>query len=149
MKVDKCLHALLLSVMSLMAATPGANGAEPALSTAASSFGTIVGIVADAAKRPVAGATVTAVRAGGGIRSTISGSDGVYSFADVPLGSWSLTTTIEGFPDVVGPQISVVANKATRHDIVMNISTHESSTPSLASAPVGVRAATPTVPEAL
>src|SRR5580700_8869684 len=103
MKVDKCLHALLLSVMSLIPAIAGANGAEPASSTPASSFGTIVGIVNDAAKHPVARATVTAVRTGGGIRSTISGSDGVYSFADVPLGSWSVTITIEGFPDVVGP----------------------------------------------
>src|SRR5271169_4661152 len=102
MKVDKCLHALLLSVVSVIAAIPGANGSEPAISMPAPSYGTIVGIVTDAAKRPVAGATVTAVRTGGGIRSTISGSDGVYSFADVPLGSWSLTTTVEGFPDLLG-----------------------------------------------
>src|SRR5271170_917137 len=111
MRVDKYLRAVLLSVMPVIAAIPVANGAEPVLSTPASSFGTIVGIVTDAAKRPIAGATVTAVRTGGGIRSTISGSDGVYSFADVPLGAWSLTATIEGYPDVAGPIISVVANK--------------------------------------
>jgi hypothetical protein len=135
--------------MSVIAVIPVANAAEPASSTPESSFGTIVGIVTDAAMRPVAGATVTAVREGGGIRSTISGSDGMYSFADVPLGSWSLTTTVEGFPDLVMPQIRVAANKGTRQDIVMNLSAHEASAPALASASGGVRAAIPTVPEAL
>ena len=42
----------------------------------------VVGIVTSAAKVPIGGATVTAIRAGGGIRSTISASDGIYSFAD-------------------------------------------------------------------
>src|SRR5271170_1030874 len=135
MIANKCLHALLLSVMCVIAAIPGASGAEPAAATPAPSFGTIVGIVTDAAKRPIAGATVMAVRTGGGIRSTISGSDGVYSFADVPLGSWSLTTTVEGFPDLLGPAISVIANKATRHDIAMNIpGTPKASAPALAAA---------------
>jgi hypothetical protein len=149
MKVSNCLHVLLLSVMSMITVIPGANGAESTVSSPATSLGTIVGIVTDASKRPIAGATVTAVRTGGGIRSTISGSDGIYSFADLPLGAWSLTTAIEGYPDVVGPTISVVANKATRNDIVMNVSAHEMPGPALASAPSGVRAAAPTVPEAL
>src|SRR5271163_2282462 len=146
MIANKCLHALLLSVMCVIAAIPGASGAEPAAATPAPSFGTIVGIVTDAAKRPIAGATVTAVRTGGGIRSTISGSDGVYSFADVPLGSWSLTTTVEGFPDLLGPAISVIANKAARHDIVMNISVTPLSAPALA---LAAPAVAPRIPEAL
>jgi hypothetical protein len=132
MKIDKCLHALLFSLMSLIPAIAGANGAEPASSTPVSSFGTIVGIVTDAAKHPVARATVTAVRTGGGIRSTISGSDGVYSFADVPLGSWSVTITIQDFPDVVGSAIDVIANKATRHDIVMSAQVATASAPTVA-----------------
>ncbi len=85
------------------------------------SFGTVVGLVTDAAKAPIGGATVTAIRAGGGIRSTISSSDGIYSFADVLPGSWSLTITVEGLPDVQVPALNVVAGKATRHDIAMNI----------------------------
>ena len=64
------------------------------------SSGAIVGIVTNAAKLPVAGATVTAARVGGGIRATVSGSDGVYSFADLPPGAWSLTVQVEGYPDV-------------------------------------------------
>ena len=122
---------------------------SPAAATA-ESRGTIVGIVTNAAKAPVGGATVTAVRQGGGIRATISGSDGVYSFADVPPGSWSLTVTADGAPDVVVPDISVVASKATRHDIAMAVPATPrtpASAPVLASAPAA--AASPTVPEAL
>jgi len=39
-------------------------------------MGTIVGIVKDPAKLPVGGATIIAAKEGGGIRSTISSSDG-------------------------------------------------------------------------
>jgi hypothetical protein len=143
MKAGKRAHALLFFVMTVIGAAAGASGAESSSPIPISSLGTIVGIVTDAAKHPVVGATVTAIRAGGGIRSTISGSDGLYSFADVPAGSWSLTTTIEGFPDVAGPAISVIADKATRHDIVMNAQMHKTAAPAL------VRAVTPTVPDAL
>ncbi len=99
----------------------GGLAQEPAPAAAAVSFGTIVGLVTDAAKAPIGGATVTAIRAGGGIRSTISGSDGIYTFADVLPGLWSLTITVEGWPDVQVPSLNVVAGKATRHDIAMNI----------------------------
>jgi hypothetical protein len=119
----------------------------PAPAAAAVSFGTIVGLVTDAAKAPIGGATVTAIRAGGGIRSTISGSDGIYSFADVPPGLWSLTITVEGSPDMRVPSLNVVAGTATRHDIVMNIAVSpKPSAPALASvAPVAV----PKISEAL
>jgi Putative beta-barrel porin-2, OmpL-like. bbp2/Carboxypeptidase regulatory-like domain len=83
--------------------------------------GTIVGIVTNSAKLPVAHATVTAIKVGGGgIRATVSGSDGVYSFPDLPPGEWSITSQAEGFPDTTVPQLDVVASKATRFDIVMN-----------------------------
>jgi len=121
---------------------------EPAPAAAAVSYGTIVGLVTDAAKASIGGATVTAIRAGGGIRSTISSSDGIYSFADVLPGSWSLTINVEGFPDVLVPSLNVVAGKATRHDIVMNIGgAPKASAPALASA--AAAAAAPRIPEAL
>jgi Putative beta-barrel porin-2, OmpL-like. bbp2/Carboxypeptidase regulatory-like domain len=143
LKIMKCLPGCVAAA-SIAFTGSVAQAEQPA---PAVSLGTIVGLVTDAAKRPIAGATVTAVRNGGGIRSTISGSDGVYSFADVPLGSWSLTTTVEGLPDLLGPAISVIANKATRHDIVMNIAvTPKASAPALASV---APAAAPRIPEAL
>ena len=71
----------------------------PDLRTGPSSFGAIVGIVMNSAKLPIAGATVTAVREdGGAIRATLSGSDGVFSFADLPPGNWSLTLEAEALP---------------------------------------------------
>jgi hypothetical protein len=136
-----------MAVASLAFAGSVVQAEEPAPAAAAVSFGTIVGLVRDAAKAPIGGATVTAIRAGGGIRSTISGSDGIYSFADVPPGLWSLTITVEGSPDVRVPSLNVVAGTATRHDIVMNIAvTPKPSVPALASvAPVAV----PKISEAL
>jgi putative OmpL-like beta-barrel porin-2/carboxypeptidase family protein len=136
-----------MAVASLAFAGSVVQAEEPAPAAAAVSFGTIVGLVRDAAKAPIGGATVTAIRAGGGIRSTISGSDGIYSFADVPPGLWSLTITVEGSPDVRVPSLNVVAGTATRHDIVMNIAvTPKPAAPALASvAPVAV----PKISEAL
>jgi hypothetical protein len=114
--------------------------------------GTIVGIVTSGSKLPVAGVTVTAIReSGGGIRATVSGSDGIYSFPDLPPGTWSLTTQLEGSPDIVIPGILVVANRATRHDIAMNVPATPSR-PALASAPAPAAApaaTVPMVPEAL
>src|SRR5271167_2324914 len=120
---------------------------EPGAAAAAVSFGTIVGLVTDAAKAPIGGATVTAIRAGGGIRSTISGSDGIYSFADVPPGSWSLTITVEGLPDARVASLNVVAGTATRHDIAMNIAvTPKPSAPVVASVrPAPAPAAAPRI----
>jgi hypothetical protein len=88
----------------------------------AAELGAIVGLVTNPAGTPVAHATVTAVRAdGGAIRATISGSDGVYSFADLPAGSWSVTVEVPGAPSVTGPALLVAAGKSTRSDLVMNI----------------------------
>jgi hypothetical protein len=63
-------------------------------------LGTIVDIVMNSAKERVEGAVITATSASG-IRSSISGSDGVDSFADVPPGVSSLTITVEGSADTV------------------------------------------------
>jgi hypothetical protein len=135
MKIMPSLPRVFLVVASMAFAGSMVQAAEPVPAAAAVTFGTVVGIVADAAKAPIGGATVTAIRAGGGIRSTISGSDGIYSFADALPGSWSLTISVEGFPDVLVPSLNVVAGKATRHDIAMNIGgSSKPSGPALASA---------------
>src|SRR5208282_5924044 len=95
---------------------------QPPGVTAKASYGTIVGLVTNSSNLPVARATVTANRAdGGGIRATLSGSDGVYSFADLNPGTWSLTVQVDGYPEVTIPALQVVASKATRRDVVMNI----------------------------
>jgi hypothetical protein len=84
MKLQKYLLGFLAFSAGL--ALPAAQAEEPSAPAVRTSFGTIVGIVTNSAKLPVGGATVTAVRMdGGGIRATVSGSDGIYSFADLAL----------------------------------------------------------------
>ena len=149
---------VLASASSAALADSGIGAADTAAPVVRMLPGTIVGVVTNAAKVPISGATVTATRAEGGIRSTLSGSDGLYSFADLPPGSWSLTITVDGSPDVVVPAVTVVANKAARHDIVMNIpAATKRPEPAFALAPppapvvafAPAPAPVPTVPEAL
>ena len=85
------------------------------------SLGTIVGLVTDSARAPIAGATVTAVSSdGGSIRSTISASDGVYSFADVTSGAWTLKVQVANAPQVSSASsLQVEARNATRYDVVI------------------------------
>jgi len=136
MKTGKYLQGIVLSLVSIVVAVPVVQAEEPATRAAAVSFGTIVGVVTNAAKIPVGGATVTAVRAGGGIRSTVSSSDGVYSFADLPPGVWSLTVQVDGYPEASVPSLQVVPSKATRRDVVMNVpAAVPAVTPSVAALP--------------
>jgi len=113
----------------------------PTTSPKAATAGAIVGVVKNSAKAPVADATVTATRSdGGAIRATITASDGMYSFADLTPGTWTITVQSDGGPDTTLPAVTVVANRATRSDIALNAT----ATPSLA-APT-VAAAAPPVP---
>src|ERR1700688_4490176 len=83
-------------------------------------FGTIAGILRTQAGLPLGAATVTAARLdGSGIRATISGSDGIYSFADVLPGAYSVTAQADGYPDGTAPSALVTAGRATRVDIAI------------------------------
>jgi hypothetical protein len=151
MSIRNHIQGIAFLLLAIAAIRPASQAAE-APAASAISFGAIVGIVTNSSKRPVGGVTVTAVREGGGIHATISGSDGVYSFADLPVGSWSLTATVEGYPESLGAGIQVIAGKATRFDIAMNVAV----TPAPTAAPPAIAAAAPvtarpaaTVPEAL
>jgi hypothetical protein len=97
-------------------------GAAPVAGASAAELGAIVGLITNPAGAPVPHATVTAVRAdGSAIRATISGSDGVYSFADLAPGSWSVSVEVPGAPSARAPALIVVAGKSTRSDLVMNV----------------------------
>ena len=128
MKPQTHPRRLALAILAAALILPVARAAPP---------GAIVGVVTNAAKLPVAGVTVTALRAdGAAIRATVSGSDGVYSFADLPPGAWSLTLDAAGYQQVALPALEVVASKATRHDVVMNV-------PAGAPTPLAASAAAP------
>ncbi|HKD52716.1 MAG TPA: TonB-dependent receptor, partial [Steroidobacteraceae bacterium] len=140
MRTPRWLRGLLISAF-VAAVLPGA--------AYAAEFGAIVGLVTNPAGAPVAHATVTAVRAdGGAIRATISGSDGVYSFADLTPGSWSVTAEVPGAPSVSGPALVVAAGKATRSDLVMNVVPVPAPGAPAAPAVAGAPAAAPAAPAA-
>jgi hypothetical protein len=122
MSLQKSLKGIALAVLTTGLALPAVQAEESSAPVVKTSSGAIVGIVTNSAKVPVAGATVTAIRAdGGGIRATVSSSDGVYSFADLAPGAWSITVQVDGYPDATVPSLQVAASKATRHDLVMNV----------------------------
>ena len=122
MKIRSCLRVIAVSVL-MTGMVPGLVRAQESSAPAVKvGSGAIVGMVTNSGKVPIAGATVTAARVdGSSIRATISGSDGVYSFADVAPGAWSITVEVEGYPDAGVPSLQVVASKASRRDLVMNI----------------------------
>src|SRR5580658_7847044 len=114
MKMRSLVHGLLICGLASTLMSPLVQAAE-------SLPGAIIGIVTNSAKLPVAQATVTAKTADGrGIRPTMSGSDGVYAFYDLPPGKWSITTHLDGSPDVTLPSIEVVTGQTSRHDIVIS-----------------------------
>ena len=121
MKIHTGFKHLLMSVAAIALMSPIVRAAEPP-APPGQLPGAIVGVVRNSDKVPVPGATITAVRAGGGaIRATLSGNDGVFSFADLPPGTWSLSLQVEGYPEVSVPSLQVVASKATRHDVLMSV----------------------------
>jgi putative OmpL-like beta-barrel porin-2/carboxypeptidase family protein len=137
MKIESCLRGLLVSASLMSCALPAFadQAAAPAVRVTS---GTIVGIVKNSAKVAVAGATVIATGVeSGSIRATVSSSDGVYSFSDLAPGTYAVTAQVDGFPDVALPSVTVVAGKATRSDIVMNVPSEVSSplAPALAATP--------------
>jgi Putative beta-barrel porin-2, OmpL-like. bbp2/Carboxypeptidase regulatory-like domain len=136
-RIQVCLQKLLISLLATGLVQPIVRADEAAPPVERVSVGTIVGIVKNSARLPVAGATVTAIRVGGGIRATISSSDGVYSFSDLPPGLWSITSQLDGFPEFATPAIAVAASKATRQDIVMKGLTGTSDADASAVAAVG------------
>jgi hypothetical protein len=138
MKMRSWLRGILISCLASTLVSAFAQAAD-------SAPGTIVGIVTNAKKLPVAQATVTAVRVdGSGTRATLSGSDGVYTFADLPPGKWAITSHVDGLADVTAPGLDVVASKATRYDIVMSGAPASAGGPS--SLVAAAAALVPTVP---
>jgi hypothetical protein len=124
MKTPNLIRGTVAAVIAAGAPLGLVHAAEaPTMSTTVDSktaLGALVGVVRDAAGRPVGGATVTATRTdASGVRAAIAGSDGVFSFADLPPGAWSLTVQANGHPDAKLAPITVVPLQAMRSDVVM------------------------------
>jgi hypothetical protein len=145
MKIKTCLRSIVVSVSIMSCAWP-AIADQAAVPAAKVSAGTIVGIVRNSARAAVAGATVIATGVeSGSIRATVSSSDGLYSFADLAPGTYAVTAQVDGYADAVLPAVTVVAGKAARSDIAMNIPGGVSSPtgPALAASPAPLPATTP------
>jgi hypothetical protein len=150
MKARTHLQGFLISAVSACVTLPAASAEQSAAPVVKASSGAIVGIVMNSAKLAVAGATVTAARVdGGGIRATVSGSDGVYSFADLAPGAWSITVQVDGYPDASAPSLQVVASQASRHDIVMNVPAKPSVAAAASPAVLAAAQTAALIPEAL
>jgi hypothetical protein len=136
MTFQQYLRGVLVSIVAAVLLLPAVQAQESPAPVVKTSSGTIVGIVTNSAKLPIAGATVTAARTdGGSIRATVSSSDGIYSFADLAPSAWSITVQADGYPDATAPAVQVLASKATRHDLVMNVATAApAASPALAAA---------------
>lgn len=115
----------------------------------AAQFGALVGLVRDATGAPVAEATVTAVRTdGSATRATLTGSDGLYSFADLPPGAWSVSVELVDHRSVSRAALAVLAGQATRADLAVAAPAGAQLAAAPAPAAEPVRAA-PQLPEAL
>ncbi len=153
MLFKRCLPGILLAAAAA-AAVPleAARAAEPETGMARQASGAIVGLVTNAAKTPVAHATVSAHRAGeSGLRATVSNTDGTYSFSDLSPGAWTITVQLDGAPAVTTPVVTVVADQATRFDVVMvGASASAPAAPAVAAAaaPVQTVSAALTAPDA-
>ena len=62
---------------------------------------TVSGYVLDPDQAAIPGATVTLTPSSGAALVTTSGSDGAYSFRNVPAGTYSITVTMQGFASFV------------------------------------------------
>ena len=83
-------------------------------------FGALTGIVRDGARSPLADVTVTATQVDGStVRGTISASGGLFAFADLPPGTYTVIAQYPGFPDAAVASLEVTVGLATRADITM------------------------------
>jgi Putative beta-barrel porin-2, OmpL-like. bbp2/Carboxypeptidase regulatory-like domain len=116
-------RGLLISTLVTGLVWSPLSAAEPPAGAAASrrvTVGAIVGVVRNSADSPIGGVTVTSAKADGtGLRATVTGSDGIYSFADVVPGEYSVSLQSDGYPETVISTLQVGAGRATRRDVVL------------------------------
>jgi hypothetical protein len=80
----------------------------------------MTGVIKDPSNQPIAGATVTATQQDGGtVRGAISNSEGVYSFADLPPGTYSVVIEATGRPEVTVGSLLVAVGRAARADVAV------------------------------
>jgi hypothetical protein len=104
MSRQTCIFRLLLGLVLGLSLVQYASAQQ--------TLGGITGMVTDAQGATISGAGVDAIQDQTGLkRSQVSGKDGYYSFVDLPIGSYTLTVTHDGFQTEVFPAIAVQADR--------------------------------------
>lgn len=86
-------------------------------------YGSLVGNVTDESQGAIRGAEVTiANRETNLTRKALTNELGLYSFPNVPSGTYSVRVTMPGFADFVRADVPVAVNSAVRVDAVLKVS---------------------------
>src|SRR5580704_15583293 len=86
--------------------------------------GTITGTITDPAGAVIAAATVEARNTQTGlVYGAASSSAGVYTISEVPVGSYVVTTKIQGFKTYTHTNLALAATQVLKEDIVLQVGT--------------------------
>jgi carboxypeptidase family protein len=89
---------------------------------AQSDRGTVTGTLTDASGAVLVGVSLAAVDVATGLKSkTISGESGAYTIPLLPVGTYRVTSEMDGFKTHVSDNVAVQVNQTTRLDIVMEV----------------------------
>jgi hypothetical protein len=89
---------------------------------AQSIFATLTGVVSDPAQAVIPAAKITLKNASSGdIRNTVSNSEGYFTFASVPVGTYTLTVEAAGFVTYSLEQIALSGAEKRNLDIVLKV----------------------------
>jgi hypothetical protein len=108
-----CIYRLVAVVFGLMFC---------GLASAQQTLGGITGLVADAQGSLVSGATVTVEGDQTGLKRTqVSGGNGYYDFVNLPIGTYTVRVTHEGFQTQVFPGIVVQADRTGTVNVTLTV----------------------------
>ncbi|HEY3836865.1 MAG TPA: carboxypeptidase-like regulatory domain-containing protein, partial [Bryobacteraceae bacterium] len=84
--------------------------------------GSITGTITDQAGAVVAGTTVQARNEETGVvRTTVSTGVGDYTISDLPIGTYVVTATVQGFKNYIHRNLALAATQVMREDIVLQV----------------------------
>ena len=105
------LFTLVILLFSVVSATFGQVG-----------NGTITGTIADPAGAVVAGVTVEAKNAETGVVFRgVSTTSGIYTIPDLPVGTYTVTLTVQGFKTYTHSNLAVAAAQTLREDVSLQV----------------------------
>src|SRR5579864_5052851 len=94
----------------------------PVIALAQQTTGGITGVVTDPQGATLAGANVTVLNSETGLKRTqVSGANGYYAFVNMPIGTYSITLTHEGFQTTVFPGILVQADRTATVNATLTV----------------------------